>query len=83
MSNTGVLNRSSHIFQPVASRGLVDGALDVLVQVVDEFLGLVDVESNVVIWNSDFSMEESHIGCVATDGVEDDFLFFEIVRPSV
>ena len=37
----------------------------------------------MIVWNSDFGVKESHISCVASDRVEYDFLFFEIVHPSV
>ena len=81
--DAGILKQGSHKFQHVASRGLVKRALDVLVQVIDELFGLVDVQSNVAVWNSDFGMEKGHVGCVSTDGVEDHFLILEIVCPSV
>ena len=50
-------------------------------QVVDELFGLVDVESDMIVWDSNFGMEKSHIGCRGSDRVEYDFLLFEIVCP--
>ena len=82
-SDASILNWSPHVFQSIAGRGLIDRAFDVLVQTIDEVLGLVNVESNVVVGNSNFGVDESHIGGVTSDRIEDDLLILEVVRPSV
>ena len=54
-----------------------------LVKFMDKILCLIDVQLDVVVRDSDFSVKESEIGGVPNHGVEDDFLIFDILAPWV
>ena len=58
-------------------------AFHVFVELIDEVLRLIDVETDVGVGDPDLRVKERDIGGVPSDGVEDDLLVFEIVSPGV
>ena len=58
-------------------------AFHVFVELIDEVLRLIDVETDVGVGDPDLGVKERDIGGVPSDGVEDDLLVFEIVSPCV
>ena len=55
--NFCILDRSPHVLQSVSGGGLEDGAINKLMQLFNEVLGLVDVNADEVVGDPDLGVE--------------------------